>query len=488
MTLTLHTFTSFDHLSVADLSLMSAWTGTAAAIVAGYDGGLGAVNGPVTLADAITASTYAGVDVFLRFKPADLASEQLIMAVRTSTTDHVGLWLTTGGYLKLATGPGSAAGPWTSAAHDPLVAGTWYGLEMGVYVDDAIGQTKVLLDGLPVSDLEQSDVDTNGHASSWLPTQITLSNASATYDDYVSLIGTAAPGASDYRSDLVGNPRIATLWPVLSGAYVEWTPSDAVDHYTLIDEVRADNLGTQLSTVQINARESWRIQALPDDLDSIEAVDTVYYVRNKIAGEKVTHFWRIANANYSHPDAPVALPSGGAWTVESVRWDASPATEAAWTASELEAAEAGIIRSSAGFGDGTAISQGVVTALYYVSEANVLTVDPEYPIAAWISRRAVMTPADSGYVQRRQVQSSVSRQSGKQSVRSWQLEWRHLTPAEKAAIADLYDAAIGGSFAIKVQPAPTSPLVEVRFVESSLLTIHVTGQWHSARILVEEVI
>jgi len=486
VSLTLQTFTSFDHLTVADIATLNNWTGSATSIVGGYDGGPGAVRGPSALTDPVTASTYAGLAVFTRFRPSSLAAEQLIMAIRTGSTDHVGLWLTTEGYLKLATGAGSSDGPWTSAAHDPLLVDTWYGLELGIYVDDQAGTTKVLLDGLSVSDLENTSVDTNGHASSFLPDSIVLSNASADFDDYVSSVGTSAPGASDYRSDLAGNPRIATLWPILSGNYTAWTPSAAVDHYTLIDDIHADTTATQLSTSTGNARESWRIQALPTDLSSIACVDATLQCRNETSNEQIRWFWRIGGTDYS--GAASTMEAAGAWAFKSQRYATSPATSSAWTAAELEAAEMGAQRVSPPNPDGVVISQAVAVVLYDASLSNALTVSPSYPIPAWITRRAVVTDASTGYVARRQTQSSVSRQSGQQAVRSWQIVWNWLSPTEKASISAMFDAAIGRSFAIQVQPSPTSGYVSVYIMDDTLTMQNVSGQWWRASISVEEVI
>lgn len=118
-----------------------------------------------------------------------------------------------------------------------------------------------------------------------------------------------------------------------------------------------------------------------------------------------------------------------------------------------------------------------------------LTVAPYFPVAVQEMRRAVSTPQDTGQVVRRQVQSSVSRNSNRASLRQWQVTWGPITVAEKTSILSVFDAAMGRAFQITwTPPGLSAGAIPVRFMSDALDIRHIQGKLYSISAALEEVI
>jgi len=92
-----------------------------------------------------------------------------------------------------------------------------------------------------------------------------------------------------------------------------------------------------------------------------------------------------------------------------------------------------------------------------------LTDAPAFVATLTSSRRAVQSPAVSGFVQRRQVQSGVSANSDQAEVRRWRLEWRIAPAAVRSRILALWNDSFGGASAITWTPLDESSSLLCRF-------------------------
>lgn len=117
-----------------------------------------------------------------------------------------------------------------------------------------------------------------------------------------------------------------------------------------------------------------------------------------------------------------------------------------------------------------------------------LTTAPWFDVVTTHRRRAVATPASTGHLVRRQVQSSTSRNSSEIEIRVWGVEWKVTTPTEKAHILSCFNAAIGRAFPISWTPPGVSVALAVKFVDDILDIEHIGGQTYRIRTTLEEVI
>lgn len=92
-----------------------------------------------------------------------------------------------------------------------------------------------------------------------------------------------------------------------------------------------------------------------------------------------------------------------------------------------------------------------------------LTDVPEFVSTLTSLRRAVQTDAVTGFVQRRQVQSSVNSNTDKIEVRRWRLEWRIANYLVHARILALWNDSFGGASAITWTPVDEGSSLECRF-------------------------
>ncbi len=86
-----------------------------------------------------------------------------------------------------------------------------------------------------------------------------------------------------------------------------------------------------------------------------------------------------------------------------------------------------------------------------------------------LRQRGVQTSRDGGMVQRRQTQTTVSRNYEKASIRRWDLSWKSATRSEHDALVALYTAAGGGARPITFLPPNESSIIG-RFLNGSLRT------------------
>lgn len=103
------------------------------------------------------------------------------------------------------------------------------------------------------------------------------------------------------------------------------------------------------------------------------------------------------------------------------------------------------------------------------------------------TRRAVQTDVSGGGIhQRRQTQSSVSRNSGERKVRTWRLSWRNGLYQHAKRVRELWSTSLGGSLTLAWTPPDEGSPISVRIVSHDITQR--TAQHHEISVALEEAI
>jgi len=254
-------------------------------------------------------------------------------------TLHVAVTFTASLQLGVYLGDGTLLG--TTDIIWPSTGTTRY-IEIQVVLHDTAGSVKIWSDGNQVLNL--TGIDTKNGGTKTVLDQFRFHNASAggqranpQIDDiYI----TNGAGAAPYNGNL-GDIVVDTLFPNGNGNYSDFLGSDAdrVDNFLLVDENPHDGDTSYVESGVDTERDSYGFDDLAYATGAVFGVIATAVVRNLGAADNLQVSTRIAAADYD--GATQAAPAGFDASVEE-RWQQSPATAAAWTIAEVNAAEFGI--------------------------------------------------------------------------------------------------------------------------------------------------
>lgn len=249
----------------------------------------------------------------LRFLKLYGGSSVLLLGVRWNT----------GSVLEVAKWTGSA---WSTLLTTPInkfLAATRYRFDMHVKLGNP-GTISLYLDDLPVVADAALNIDFNPVVSI---NEMRLQSMAAVTSsvDYSEVI------IADYIT--IGS-KIQSLAPDANGNYTAWT-----NDFTAIDEVSG---GTDtISTTVVGDRESWSV-ANATALAAGEAITgvgmSISAIRDASSPQNINMFTRIGATDYDAADRTLAAAN----TNRQKLWELSPATTAAWTVTEINAAEWGV--------------------------------------------------------------------------------------------------------------------------------------------------
>jgi hypothetical protein len=215
-----------------------------------------------------------------------------------------------------------------------LSQSSWIYLEFKITFHSSAGSYELRLNGAPA--LSQSGINTQNTANAYA-NQLMLNSGSDSYYDDLYMLDTTGSANNDFLGDV----RIYTLMPSGNGTYSQWTGSDGntVDNYLLVDDpANHDTDTTYVETNTVNNVDTYALQDVP-------STATVYGVQLNMVSRKTDAGTRGIS--------PV-LRSGGADYVgteriqsSSYQWfgqlyDQNPSGPANWTATSVNALEAGV--------------------------------------------------------------------------------------------------------------------------------------------------
>lgn len=300
--------------------------------------------GQVTLGAAI-AEIYFRFYLWLGVLPTGGADRPLVVAAIYDNLGTLHLWVgvSSTGLLQVRRGPsgtyGSVVPGALLASGSTLATGQYYQIEVRATIADAGGICQVRLDGLLDIDF-LGDTRNAGNANVLrvdLGAQFPNLGAAgfagtARYDDCV--INDTA-GAT--QNAWPGNTGIYGLVATGPGNYTQLTPT-APPNWAAVDEVPPNDADYVADSV-VDRRDSYAMGNLPVSGDVV-AVNWIARAFQDLAGAaNIARLYRIAGADYQGADMAIAIPVA---YYQEVR-ETSPASGAAWTTSEIDNMEVGVV-------------------------------------------------------------------------------------------------------------------------------------------------
>lgn len=239
----------------------------------------------------------------------------------------------TSGFLELYSG-----GSLLQRGTHPLRQGVWGYIEWATFIDNTVGTSCVQLNGA-VMDINVSGVDTQGQAAN-NGTRYEFGhdvggNPQGDFDDiYVRTGATLGTGF------FLGDVRVRAVYPDGAGASTQWTP-DSGTNFERVDETTNDNDTSYVETATVTERDSYTFGDVPTDA-TIFGITLVATATRVTSGNTVTPYARVGGTNYdgTATATQVAVYKPSLPSLFLV----SPDTSVAWTATEVNASEFGILK------------------------------------------------------------------------------------------------------------------------------------------------
>jgi len=262
----------------------------------------------------------------------------LLTFVSVNNTTNFGVALDGSTHLRV-TRNGTLVG---SAGSTVLSTNVWYWVWLYVKCADS-GRYRVYLDDnseiAAATGDTRNDSGTNGN----LCDRVTMmSSTNYSMDDlYIfDATGTASDG-DDVVSGITAadsDRTIPYLLPTSDGNYTQLTPSTGSSHYALVDEVPPNTTDYNASATNAN-KDSYGMSNLSNAAE-IDGLVVRAVVQKSDAGAKSGRVF-LRSSSTDNAGSDESLSTGGTWTRAAWHLAQSPFTSSAWTASEINAMEAG---------------------------------------------------------------------------------------------------------------------------------------------------
>lgn len=254
-------------------------------------------------------------------------SDTAFLTLRDGATSHVDLRITAAGAIR-ATRNGTSLGISSSGI---ISTGTWYWLCAKFTIDDSAGVVEVHLNNSSVLSLTSQDTR-NGANASANNFQVTTPAAGAQVDNLV-VLNTAGSSLNDIPTE---EWRISTQTATGAGNSTQWTPSAGSNYQNVDDATSIDSDSTYNSSSTAGHTDLFAIGNF--DSGVVRAVQTCITARKDDGGTReIREKCRSGSTNYSGATQAI---SSSYLTYRELR-EVDPATAAAWTLSNLDAAEFG---------------------------------------------------------------------------------------------------------------------------------------------------
>lgn len=319
---------SFDHYASANLALKGYSSATNAVVSVG-NGRFGTdsiritQSGDLWLPVASVATLMVGYGYRCSSLPG-AGQEGLITSFLDTGTGHVELYLTDTGLLRA-----KRAGTTLATGTMPLLAATFYYIEMKAFINDSTGTFLVRLNG--VNEINLSGVDTrNGVNAS--ANQIRLSTinfpsgATGDFDDFV-VLDTAG---SAPQNDVIGDVRVQARFPNGNGNSSQFDGSDGnqTDNYLLVDEADPNDDTDYVESSDVGDKDTYLYEDLTPTTGTVYGVQCNPWARKTDAGVRtIVSVARFSGTEEDSANKTLAStyaylrdirqtkPGGGAWSI-----------------------------------------------------------------------------------------------------------------------------------------------------------------------------
>lgn len=225
---------------------------------------------------------------------------------------------------------GLATGTVLATSSQAMVIGQTHHWEFKVVLHATTGIAEVRRDGVVVATFTGNTI--NSGAGTMDAVSIgDISNANAGFDAYFDdyWIDDAA-----YNGDL----RVGVILPTGAGNTTGLTPSSG-SNYAVVNEALQNGDTGYVSSSTVSAKDTYAYADLPANAATVKAVMAAPIARKEDAGARyVCAVARSGGADYDGS----ALSLGTTYEAQAQIWNTNPATSAAWTVAEVNAAEFGV--------------------------------------------------------------------------------------------------------------------------------------------------
>ena len=256
----------------------------------------------------------------------------------TSRTDYI-IWRSGGtslGYVSIGSQITISSAALSDVGSTTLSINTWYLLEIHVKIDDATGAVDVKIDGVaecnvagdtkPGADTTVDNIYFNGgfRNSSWYIDDIGLNDTAGGVDD-----------------SWLGDGRIIVIKPNGDTATLQLTPSAAVDHNTLVDDIPADGDTTYVEGSVTDEEDIYDLAACSLGDVIITRIWTEARAKDTASSGKTIALITKASGGAEVSGGDVAL--AGTYTTKILGAEelVNPVDTAAWEVADIDALQGG---------------------------------------------------------------------------------------------------------------------------------------------------
>jgi len=277
-------------------------------------------------------TTNATLVVGFGFYFASINSVRII-SLYDGATEGISLYLKTAGELAIYRGATLLAQT-TGLGLNPT---TWHWIELKVYCHATAGTYEVRVGGVNV--LSASNVNTKAGSDAYYDNVVVPSQTAGTafrYDDIYIL-----DGSGTTNNDFLGNMKVVGIFP--NGdveGYTDFTPSGGSDHYALVDENPTNDDTDYVEASTTGYKDLWDYGAV----SGLGATIAGLQINTEVRETDANSFSLITLIKSSTTESENSAQAIGSTTYKTLRRISAtdPATDAAWTASGINAAQFGV--------------------------------------------------------------------------------------------------------------------------------------------------
>jgi hypothetical protein len=251
-----------------------------------------------------------------------------VFAVRVGSSGEVAVYGGTSGFV--------------SSAVNLIRANVWNYLEVKVTVAGATSTVECYLNGLPC--IATSTVNCGSNPLAAVGPYSVSNNAwlgspgfteTLDYDDIYVTDTTGGVNAG-----YLGDVHVQTLYPVGDGANSAWAPDAGTSHYQRVSDNPPDDDTSYVSSGTVGAKDSYAFGDLPAGSGPVYGLQVNLWARKDDATvRQLKPLVRIAGTDYL---GPAAFTLATSYADLAQLYDVSPASSAAWSPAEVNAAEFGV--------------------------------------------------------------------------------------------------------------------------------------------------
>lgn len=337
---------SFDHYATADITKKwtTSTTGTNCTTTIGAFGRNGtnglrlARTGSGTAGNLRTSRTFSATQTlicgfsYVTSAMPPLGEDRAISELRDGGTTQVDLRLLNNGTLRV-TRNGTTLGTSTSS----LSTGVTYYIEWKIKVDNTTGTVDVKVNETSFLALTNKDTQNTSNATvdNFAVCATHSSNSDVHNDDFDDAYACDTTGS--VNNNFLGDVRIECIFPSGAGNTTQFTPSTG-SNYACVDEAAPNDDTDYVETDTVGNKDTYTYGNLSGTTGTIMAVIPLLYCKKSDAGSRsIAPVIRHSGTDY---DGTAQNPGTG-YTYLSQIYETNPGTSAAWTASEINAAEFG---------------------------------------------------------------------------------------------------------------------------------------------------